>query len=218
MPHAGPEDEANPTKMRIQALLLATTLCVPHLCHAQQDQQPDTALARDDDARAHYQQGRAFYERGDFPQAAEQFQQAYDLSGRPRLLYNLFLAHRDAGQLSQAVEALSAYLSTATDIPNRALLEKRREVLRETLAREQAAREAAAAADPAEQPAIDLQPASEQFVERPLRKRWWLWTAVGAVVAGTVVGVVAATRGPDEQTPAAGNFGSVVTALRGVGQ
>lgn len=37
--------------------------------------------------------------------------------------------------------------------------------------------------------------------ERPLTQRWWLWTAVGAVVAAGVVGVVLATRGGGTDVP-----------------
>jgi len=37
--------------------------------------------------------------------------------------------------------------------------------------------------------------------ERPVTRRWWFWTAVGAVVAAGVVGVILATRGGGTDVP-----------------
>src|SRR4051794_6738550 len=56
----------------------------------------------DDEARVHFRLGTAYYDSGRFAQAAEEFKQAHELSQRPQLLYNLFLAYRDAGDLVHA--------------------------------------------------------------------------------------------------------------------
>lgn len=85
-----------------------------------------TAAAQDDDAaRSHFRLGQAHYENGSFAQAAAEFEEAYRLSRRPQLLYNVFVAHRDAGQLQQATEALRAYLELVPDAENGAMLRAR---------------------------------------------------------------------------------------------
>lgn len=75
---------------------------------------PPTAQ-QEQEARAHFQLGRTLYDGGRFEDAAREFQQAYDLSRRPQLLYNLFLALRDAAQVEPAIDALRRYLEL---VPN----------------------------------------------------------------------------------------------------
>ena len=60
--------------------------------------EPATGQPPSDDeaARRHFRLGQAYYQNGQFPEAAAEFEQAYQLSGRPQLLYNIYLAHRDA--------------------------------------------------------------------------------------------------------------------------
>ncbi|MBX3270595.1 MAG: hypothetical protein KF729_10055 [Sandaracinaceae bacterium] len=77
----------------------------------------------DEDARLHFELGQRAYDRGEFVTAAEEFEIAYRLSGRPPLLYNRYVALRDAQMRPQAAEALRAYLRDAGEIPNRARLE-----------------------------------------------------------------------------------------------
>lgn len=66
----------------------------------------------DERARAHFQAGTSLYDSGRFPEAAEEWEQAYALSGRAALLYNIYVAHRDASHLPQAIDALTRYLAT----------------------------------------------------------------------------------------------------------
>lgn len=69
----------------------------------------------DSEARVHFRLGNVYYESGRFAEAAGEFQQAYDLSHRPALLYNIFVAHRDAGNLGPAIQALREYLRLVPD-------------------------------------------------------------------------------------------------------
>jgi tetratricopeptide (TPR) repeat protein len=84
-----------------------------------------TMSAIDSEAREHFKLGRSFYEAGRFQQAAEEFEIAYRLSARPQLLYNVYVARRDAGGLPSAVEALRGYLAQVPDAPDRVNLEAR---------------------------------------------------------------------------------------------
>jgi tetratricopeptide (TPR) repeat protein len=68
-----------------------------------------TMSAIDAEAREHFQLGRSFYEQGSFQQAAEEFEIAYRLSARPQLLYNVYVARRDAGNQPMAIDALRGY-------------------------------------------------------------------------------------------------------------
>jgi tetratricopeptide (TPR) repeat protein len=88
----------------------------------------------DEAARRHFRLGQAYYQNGQFPQAATEFEQAYQLSGRPQLLYNIYLAHRDALHTRQSYEALRQYLDEVADPPDEDHLRARLHHLEEALA------------------------------------------------------------------------------------
>jgi hypothetical protein len=79
----------------------------------------------DDEARVHFRLGRAYYESGRFEEAAREFEAAYHHSNRPQLLYNVFLAWRDAGRLRKAVYSLEKFLELVPDAPERDALSAR---------------------------------------------------------------------------------------------
>lgn len=93
--------------------------------------------AGDQEAQIHFQSGRLHYERGDYEQALTEFQSAHSLSGRPALLYNIYLCQQSLGQNAAAAATLERYLAegeiTAQERPT---LEARLENLRRR-AREQ---------------------------------------------------------------------------------
>lgn len=96
--------------------------------------------AEEDSARSHFRVGQLMYGEGRFNEAAAEFDRAYELSGRPQLLYNAFLAHRDAGHVAEAVDRLRQYLEQTPDATDRETLELRLAAMEETL--EQQRREA----------------------------------------------------------------------------
>src|ERR1700712_5200677 len=109
--------------------------------HAQSSSPPPNAAAEpaaaptdkeqmkslDEEARERFELGRTFYDAGRFQQAAEEFGEAYKLSGRPQLLYNLYVANRDAANWQLAIEALRGYLDKVPDAPDRINLRARLE-------------------------------------------------------------------------------------------
>jgi len=107
---------------------------------APQDSEPPAEPAQpqasndDEAARRHFRLGQAYYQNGQFPQAATEFEQAYQLSGRPQLLYNIYLAHRDALHTRQSYEALRQYLDEVADPPDEDHLRARLHHLEEALA------------------------------------------------------------------------------------
>lgn len=89
-------------------------------------------------ARKHFRLGRAYYDNGDFAQAAVEFEEAYRISQRAALLYNIYLAYRDASDMRHAADALRKYLELEHNIENRGQLEARLAALDRTLADEAA--------------------------------------------------------------------------------
>jgi hypothetical protein len=82
-----------------------------------QDAQPGLirmadAEVSDERARAHFKAGTSLYESGRFKEAAEEWNEAYALSRREALLYNIYVAHRDASDWPGAGDALRRYLAT----------------------------------------------------------------------------------------------------------
>jgi tetratricopeptide (TPR) repeat protein len=61
-------------------------------------------------ARVHFEAGRNHFEVGAYEEAAREFAAAHELSGRPELLYNMYLAHERAGNVEAAAHHLERYL------------------------------------------------------------------------------------------------------------
>jgi hypothetical protein len=105
------------------------------------------AAEGEEQARAHFRLGRAYYENGDFGKAATEFESAFRISQRPGLLYNIYLAYRDASDVPHAAEALRKYLELEKEVENRGQLTARLAAMDRALAEEaaQAAQEPASA-------------------------------------------------------------------------
>lgn len=174
-----------------------------------------------DDAKTHLRLGHAYYESGRFADAASEFDQAYEASKAPRVLYDLFLAYRDAGQIGKAIDALEKYLKMVPQAPNHAALESRLttlERLQQQRAVEGGAEGASGEAGGTEQvegkgaesettgPALpkgasDLEPADERIAQEaggePAARTGWAlpWTVMGVgaalVAGGTATGIMA---------------------------
>jgi tetratricopeptide (TPR) repeat protein len=118
-------------------------------------------------AREAFERGRVFYDGGQFEEAAVAFEEAYRLSDRAALLYNLYLAHRDANDQEKAAEALRGFLTRVENIENRAQLEARLVALEQGIAREREqrtqheARESAPAPSPVASTEAPVEPQRE---------------------------------------------------------
>lgn len=109
----------------------------PTLAHAQQVQElemPPSEVA----ARGHYLMALEAYRAGHFADAVREFQEAHQLAPQHhQLLFNLFLAQRDAGQTADAVASLRAYLEAVPDAENAELLRARLATMEAQVAAEQ---------------------------------------------------------------------------------
>lgn len=98
------------------------------------------AEAQDADAaaRAHFQAGTDHFQVADYEAALREYEQAYALSHRPELMYNLYLCHERLGHLDDAASWLERYLDEATEVHRRAMLEQRLHTMRRRLAEAEA--------------------------------------------------------------------------------
>ena len=97
------------------------------------------------EARSRFELGVSLYHQGRTEEALVEFQRAHEISGRPEFYYNIYLCYRDAGDLRNAESSLASYLES-DEVPNRGLLERRLETLREQIANEEQAAAAEAEA------------------------------------------------------------------------
>ncbi|HZS37010.1 MAG TPA: hypothetical protein VFF06_09290 [Polyangia bacterium] len=131
----------------------------------------------DDRARERYKQGQTSFEAGKFAEAARAFEESYELSRRPQLLW-------DAAQAYERQYALDADLRNVRRA--RALYHNFSE-LGETPQERADATQQEQACDRILRDAE--RPAEKEREKKPLYKQWWLWTAVGAGVAVVAVSV-----------------------------
>jgi tetratricopeptide (TPR) repeat protein len=87
--------------------------------HAQTDQSDDER------ARTHFEAGRSYYEQAQYEDATREFQESYDLSGRPELLLNISQSEERALHYDAAIDAARRYLVAVPNADNRKTVEER---------------------------------------------------------------------------------------------
>lgn len=169
-----------------------------------QAQAPAAVSDRDQQARQLFEQGRTAYGDGRYRDAWANFHEAYQLSGRPELLFNIGQTADRLGQEADAIKAFSMYLERLPNAPNRRDVENRVRALRERIAVTQqasapapaaAARAAAppqpqapAPATPAAkaEPVTSPKPATAPRQKEP-RRGFYLRAAIGAGYRGDAI-------------------------------
>lgn len=134
-------------------------------------------------ARALYKQGDAAYFAGEYADAIAKFGKAYELSGRPELLFNLANAYQHMGRYAEAAERLNNYVSHAP-ANERAGIRSRIATLRQMAAVQR--RERARVAQ--------LQTEVAAYRARDGSGRTWAYAAWVAGGLGLVSGIVFAAR------------------------
>jgi tetratricopeptide (TPR) repeat protein len=165
------------------------------------------AVAVNDDraAREAFEAGRAAYEQGRFGEALRDYERSYVLSRRPELLYNIGRAAEAEADWSRAEAAYEQYLAALPGAENYAFAKARLERVKHMVpakptpvpdAPELLPGVTLAAPASAEAPlAQAVRPSENDATSTPaFWKRGWFWGAAAAVVAGSVVGIVIATR------------------------
>jgi len=83
---------------------------------------PPSAAAKATAKKA-YEQGTAFYKKGEWDQAIEQFELCYKSLPQPVFLFNIAQSHNKAGRQQQALTYYKRYLTDAPTAANRAEVE-----------------------------------------------------------------------------------------------
>jgi tetratricopeptide (TPR) repeat protein len=151
--------------------------------------------ARDEEARTRFTSANMAFADGRFEDALYDFKRAYELSGRPQLLFNIGSTAERMRRDEEALEAYEAYLELVPEAGNRRFVESRIELLRETIA--EAERRATEEEAKSQVVVGTAEPEAAQPKDegkRGIASRWWFWTIVVGVVAGGVAtGVVLGT-------------------------
>ncbi len=182
------------------ALALAAMSIVP-IAHAQESMSDATTGEGDmddDRARGAFRLGRQYYERGQFAQAAAEFERAYGLSGRGQLLFNAYLAYRDAGDQANALRTLQGYLAAVPDAADREHLVARAAALSQSVTesemREAQARAEAEEARLAQQEAEEAARQAREDASRPRIRHVdgeiWPWVVFGVGAAAAIGGAI----------------------------
>jgi tetratricopeptide (TPR) repeat protein len=185
------------------------------------------------EAKSYYISGTRHFDLSEYAEALRDFKEAYRIKPDPVFLYNIAQCHRILKHNDEALSFYRSFLRRAPETPHRREVEAKIAALEEAIATqnkaskmppdrvlESGARPPGSAGEPpppattapaATPPATALvvsqpAPAAERT---PVYKKWWLWTAVGAVVlVGVGVGLgVGLTR--NGSSPAGTQFPGV---------
>ena len=141
-----------------------------------------TASAADDDkttaAKRFYESGTFLYDRGEFVDAAKEFERAYHESPRPALLYNIASSYDKGGERAKAVDNYRKYAAAMPNAPDVGEARARADVLEREL-KELAAAKAAVAGN-AGGPARNLPPPLP-FVEPVTHYTYQTWMKIDGV-------------------------------------
>jgi tetratricopeptide (TPR) repeat protein len=172
------------------------------------------------DAKAHARHATQLFDLGKYLEAAKEYEQSFALSDRAPLLFNVAQAYRLGHAYKESIAAYRGFLRRTPDSPLRVEAQGRIDEMerilkeRDDAERLRAEREALERDKHPQPPPPDAKPAGGESgsgngssggglaiatpaaAKQPVYKKWWLWTAVGVVVAGGVgVGVgLALTR------------------------
>lgn len=136
-----------------------------------QAQQPAPQGDRDAQARTRFEQGREAYKDGRYRDAWAYFHEAYQLSGRPELLFNIGQTADRLGQEADALRAFSMYLERLPNAENRRDVENRVRALRERIDSAQKSQASRPAPAPVQPVAVQPAAAASRPAARPRRER-----------------------------------------------
>jgi tetratricopeptide (TPR) repeat protein len=87
---------------------------------------PAAGLTEEEErAKAHFLAGQSYYEQASYADALKEFGEAFRISHRPALLYNIARCYEGMGQLDKAVENLQSYLQATPQADDREAIQSR---------------------------------------------------------------------------------------------
>jgi tetratricopeptide (TPR) repeat protein len=220
-------------KLLVIAGLWITGLASHASAQTAESRRPDAAqesvqTPREAQARRSFEEGRAALEWGNFEDALRLFERAYDLSGRPEMLYNIGTVLDKMRRDADAARYFERYLDVQPEATNRPAVEARLAALRARMFADrqaapvpsptQVAQDQAAAQQPMAVTVAPSMPATEAPSRSdsvtPLRKKWWFWTGLVVVAGGAAAAAVLLTRDRETiQEPLVGSQDAFTQAL-----
>jgi tetratricopeptide (TPR) repeat protein len=214
------------------ALVAMMALSAPATARAQDEataaDEAEASEASEEQARALFAQGARAFDEGRYDAALGFFEDAYRISGRHLLLYNIGQSQDRLRRDEEALATFRRYLEVVEDPPYRVQVESRIRSLEEAVERRQREHEALQAAQRREEELLNRESeggsdsvaastttgnVDDEGDDGGILSQWWFWTIVGVVVVGGIaIGVGAAASGGTEE-PIAGDVGGVVRAL-----
>ncbi len=145
-----------------------------------------------DGAREHFGRGNLAFDAGDYDRAADEFKQAYALSLRPQLLFNLAQAYRYGKDYEAALSAYERYLALEPNASNRDDVERFMARIREAMTEEGERPRPVEVTPPVVTPQVVAAPPPPPVAERFTRsRRGQLTLGLSALAGGLLlVGVV----------------------------
>lgn len=143
-------------------------VAVPSLAHA------EDAITRT--AKRHFAKGEKLFALGQFEEALEEYQLAFDAKPIPGILFNIGQCYRNLGDFNQAVFSFRKYLTLDPNAANREAVEQ---LIAELETKNSVTK-------PRPRPGKEpVEPVSAKVTpsDKPIWKKWWFWTGVGVVAA-----------------------------------
>jgi tetratricopeptide (TPR) repeat protein len=150
---------------------------------------PAQAMSEEDErAKAHFLAGQSYYDQASYADALKEFNEAYRLSKKPALLYNIARCFEGLGQLGDAVNMLERYLTDEPETPDRTSIEERIRNLKE--------RQRALVPAPVAPPPVTLTaPPPVRLSVAPRHRRWtWIVGGSGVALLGAALGTGIASQ------------------------
>ncbi|HUH03110.1 MAG TPA: tetratricopeptide repeat protein [Kofleriaceae bacterium] len=125
-------------------------------------------------AKKLFYQGQKLFDLRRFEQALEKYEAAFEAKAIPDFLFNIGQCHRNLDNFDEAIFSFRRFLQLEPETPRREQIEA---LIAELEQRKQQAAEDARA--------VPLIPPDDRGARRPVWKKWWFWTGMAAVAAGT---------------------------------
>jgi tetratricopeptide (TPR) repeat protein len=166
-------------------------------------------------ARRHFGKAEKLFALGRFDAALAEYEAAFDAKPLPAFLFNIGQCYRNLGNFEAAIFSFRKYLRLTPDAENRqsvldliADLERQQRAADQQRAQEEEKKRRAVDEERKRREAEDATitaPLAPPPRGKPLYARWWFWTGIGVVAAGTGAGIYVFTRGDDAPPSDLGN-------------
>lgn len=169
--------------------VLACVACLlvgPGPSHAKPRAPGSAKVDRDlERAKKLFYQGRQLFDLRRFEQALEKYEAAFEAKAIPEFLFNIGQCHRNLDNFDEAIFSFRRFLQLEPETPRREQIE--------ALIAELEKRKQQAAEDARRVPLVPPDDRVAAGTSRPVWKKWWFWTGMAAVAAGTTAVVLTTT-------------------------